>query len=84
MLPNFATLDIKDNMNEVTHDVQHLLKKGQQISYTHQGKDTLVYLDRSMLRHIVINLLSNAIKFSPESSLIEFIKSWSCLRDRLN
>lgn len=71
MLPNFATLDIKDNMNEVTHDVQHLLKKGQQISYTHQGKDTFVYLDRSMLRHIVINLLSNAIKFSPESSLIE-------------
>jgi PAS domain S-box-containing protein len=73
ILPNFATFDIKEHMKEVTHDVQHLLKKGQQIAYVHTGKDAMVCLDRSMLRHIVINLLSNAIKFSAESSTVEVV-----------
>jgi len=58
-------------MNEVTNDVNHLLKSGQTIAYTHIGKESLVYLDPSMMKHIAINLLSNAIKFSDESSEIK-------------
>jgi signal transduction histidine kinase len=57
-------------MAEVIQDIQHLLKKGQHIAYHHSGGNE-VYLDPSMMKHIVTNLLSNAIKFSPENTPIE-------------
>ena len=47
-----------------------MLKKGQQINSTSSGNN-LVYLDQSMMKHIITNLLSNAIKFSPENSIID-------------
>jgi PAS domain S-box-containing protein len=66
----YVAYDIKEQMNEVIQSVQHLLKKEQELLYTHAGKDATVLLDPSMMKHIVINLLSNAIKFSNESSAI--------------
>ena len=57
-------------MKEAIQEVQHLLKKGQQIVYDASG-DNIVYFDPSMMKHIVINLLSNAIKFSLEGSIVE-------------
>ena len=63
--------DVKELMNEIVHEVNHLLKKEQRISYVHTGKEKVTYLDPSMMKHIVINLLSNAIKFSNEKSVIE-------------
>lgn len=66
----YAEYDIKQQMNEIIHEVNHLLKKGQQINYSHTGKTSIVNLDNSMMKHIIINLLSNAIKFSPEFSPI--------------
>ncbi len=68
---NYREYDIKLQMQEIVHEVQHLLKKGQSIAYEHIGEDSSVYLDTSMMKHIVINLLSNAIKFSNEESVIE-------------
>ncbi len=65
--------DIKELMNEILHEVNHLLKKEQKISYVHTGKERVTYLDPSMMKHIVTNLLSNAIKFSPEKSIIELV-----------
>lgn len=70
---NYREYDIKEQMKEVVQDVQHMLKKGQTISYDHKGADATVYLDGSMMKHIVINLLSNAIKFSPEQSAIDLV-----------
>lgn len=67
----FSEYDVKEQMIDVIQEVQHLLKRGQHISYKHIGKDTVVSLDPSMVKHIVINLLSNAVKFSPEQSAIE-------------
>jgi PAS domain S-box-containing protein len=69
ILPIYSHYDVKKQMQDAMQAVQHLLK-GQQISYTHTGNNT-VHLDASMMRHIVTNLLSNAIKFSPEGSVIE-------------
>ena len=40
-----------------------MCKLGQQIVYQHHGQK-LVYLDKGILRRIVLNLLSNAIKYS--------------------
>lgn len=68
---NYREYNIADQMNEVIADVQHLLKKGQTINYTHTGSSGKVYLDASMMKHIVTNLLSNAIKFSNEGSVVD-------------
>jgi PAS domain S-box-containing protein len=69
--PHLSEFDITAMIGNMINEVQHLLKRGQHISYTHSGKDTSFSLDASMLKHIVVNLLSNAIKFSPEDSIIE-------------
>ncbi len=67
--PHYSSYDVKKQMNDAIQEVQHLLKKGQQIIYSPSGGNT-VYLDPSMMKHIVTNLLSNAIKFSTEDSTI--------------
>ncbi|MBC7552530.1 MAG: PAS domain-containing sensor histidine kinase [Taibaiella sp.] len=69
--PNFIQYDISKQMQEITHDVHHLLKMQQSISYTHTGADALVNLDPSMMKHVVTNLLSNAVKFSSDEAVIE-------------
>ena len=47
-----------------------ILKQGQEFDYLHSG-ETLVQLDLSLLRNILINLISNAIKFSPNDAAIK-------------
>ena len=44
-------------------ELGEMCKLGQQIVYQHHGQK-LVYLDKGILRRIVLNLLSNAIKYS--------------------
>lgn len=68
---NYREYDVEVQMKEIVQELQHLLKKQQVISYKHTGKSATVYLDSSMMRHIVINLLSNAIKFSNEHKEIK-------------
>lgn len=70
---NYREYDVQDQMQEVIQEVHHLLKRDQVISYTHTGTPSSVYLDASMMKHIVMNLLSNAIKFSNEQSVIELV-----------
>ena len=70
---NYREYDIKDQMEAIAQEVQHLLKKGQYVAYNHLGPVSSVYLDASMMKHIVINLLSNAIKFSNEMAVIEVV-----------
>ncbi len=71
IMAKFSEYDVKEQMIDLIQEVQHLLRRGQHISYRHNGNNTVVSLDPSMIRHIVINLLSNAVKFSPEQTAIE-------------
>ena len=71
--PHYRDFDVKELMKEIIQDVQHLLKKGQTISYDHIGDSTGAHLDSSMMKHIVTNLLSNAVKFSNEDAVIELV-----------
>lgn len=69
LAPKFSLFNINEHINGVINEVGPLQKKGQQIVYQHEGEDA-VFLDPSILMHIVMNLLSNAIKFSPDHSSI--------------
>jgi len=70
-----AHFNIISLVSEIIDEMRSNLKNGQEIQYEHTG-DEEVYIDPSMLKHIIMNLVSNASKFSPENSTIE-IKS-SC------
>ena len=64
-----AFFDIEQFITDQYHEVSDIFKKGQKIEYTHQG-ESIVNLDETLFRNILINLLSNAAKFSPEDTKI--------------
>lgn len=68
-----SEFNIKEYIAGINNEIISIQKKGQNISYRHEGPE-LITLDPGLLKHIIINLLSNAIKFSPENARIE-IKS---------
>jgi len=55
---------------ELINEMRPLAKAGQIIIYEHSGDDSIVSLDKKIIRHITFNLVSNAIKFSPENKKI--------------
>lgn len=65
-----AHFNLKDLIINIAGEMKVSLKKQQKIKYQHEGS-TDVFLDASLLKHIVMNLVSNASKFSAEASLIE-------------
>ena len=70
MVAHFTIFDIQDMISTIINEITSIVKPGQEILYQHDG-DSMVSLDPSLLRNVMINLLSNAIKFSPENSKIE-------------
>jgi PAS domain S-box-containing protein len=68
----FEPFDIAALIKGLVSEMQSIAKKDQQIYFQHQG-GKLVYLDPSLIKHIIMNLLSNAIKFSPENSTIQIL-----------
>jgi PAS domain S-box-containing protein len=65
-----ADLDLPGLIEVLVQEMQLNVRKGQTVVYQHKGEKT-IWLDASLLRHIVMNLVSNAIKFSPEGATIE-------------
>jgi PAS domain S-box-containing protein len=59
----------KSFMNNLIDEIKGATKTGQSIYYSHAGEDE-IFIDTTLLKHIIFNLLSNAIKFSPENSQI--------------
>lgn len=62
--------DIESFAQDITGELRELTKKGQTITYIHEGEQKRVLLDKNLTRNICINLLSNAIKYSEESKPI--------------
>ena len=56
---------------EITEEMQSVSKVGQEIVFNYTG-DQIAYIDKVLMRHILVNLLNNAIKYSPENSKIDF------------
>jgi signal transduction histidine kinase len=63
-------LDIQQYISILVEELQAISRPGQQLAYKHEGPKK-VYLDPSLLRHILMNLITNAIKFSFDDSVIE-------------
>lgn len=56
-------------LEELHEDMMLLAKAGQEMRFIPSGEN-VVFLDKNLLRALLVNLLSNAIKFSPENSTI--------------
>lgn len=61
--------DIRQNIRNLIGELDGILKKGQRITYKHEGSPT-IWLDPELLKHIMMNLISNAVKFSAEGKQI--------------
>jgi len=59
-----------EELEVVIHEMEHLLKSGQQIHFLPTLKRTTLWSDMHLLQNILINLISNAIKFSAENMVI--------------
>jgi PAS domain S-box-containing protein len=60
---------------ELTEEMQAVAKLNQKINYVHESSLDEFYIDKQILRNVLINLLSNAIKYSDEGTTIDFISS---------
>ncbi len=64
-----SEVHLSEFTESIVQDMQEVAKPGQTIVYSHTGQ-TLIHVDRKILRVILVNLVSNAIKFSPEEKRI--------------
>lgn len=62
--------DLFGFMNELTDEMQGVAKPGQEVLVSFEGERE-VFLDKRLLKNILINLISNATKYSPSDSEIE-------------
>lgn len=73
---NLEEVDLKTCITEVQEAMQHLFKNGQKFEYRQEGS-TEAFLDKNLIRNILINLISNAIKYSPENGHIVVTTTFS-------
>ncbi len=66
----FTEFNLEEVIIAIAGEIKNNLKKNQKIKYHHEG-DTIVLMDASLLKHIIMNLVSNASKFSDEGSPVE-------------
>jgi len=72
MQPDYKPFDLLLLAEEITEQIRQQAKPGVHIIHHHSGEDSVVYLDRTMLRHCLVNLLSNALKYSNDNGSIKF------------
>ena len=62
-------VDLRSHMTEIISEMSSMTKEGQNLKLIMTGKD-LVFIDKTLLRNILVNLISNAIKYSSEDKEI--------------
>ncbi len=68
-----TSFDLEDFARDLAQEMQLLAKKNQTILYENCGLKEVVFLDKEILRNVLINLLSNALKYSGEGSVVRFV-----------
>jgi len=66
---HFTFFNIRELILQLVNEMNDILKKGQEVKYTHKGKE-VIRLDEVLFKNILINLISNAAKFSAEGKTI--------------
>jgi len=74
---NPVEFEIVSFAQTIVDELKNITKEDQQIVLSHNGENATVWLDKQLLKNVVINLLSNAIKYSPAGRNIEFKTSIS-------
>ena len=64
-----VSFDPEETIADIVDEIRGLLKPGQELLVTHEGKEKN-FLDKTMLKNIISNLISNSIKFSGENTKI--------------
>ncbi|MES2730862.1 MAG: ATP-binding protein [Bacteroidota bacterium] len=65
--------DIVQFAEELTEEISTIAKENQTIRYSHRGQSKEVWMDKQLLKNVLINLLSNAIKYSGPGQSIELM-----------
>jgi signal transduction histidine kinase len=68
----FADFNLTELGEEITEEMQLLVKNSQIITYNHIGKEYNIHLDKNLLKNSIVNLITNAVKYSGENAKIEF------------
>ncbi len=68
---NFEDSNIESLCNLVIHEVEGIMKEGQDIKLFFNTERRNVITDERILKNILFNLISNAIKYSKKNDLIE-------------
>jgi two-component system, LuxR family, sensor kinase FixL len=63
-------LNLRDLSEDVVDEMNSMTKTGQTIVHKCVDCNSILKLDKNVLKNIITNLLSNAIKYSPEHSII--------------
>lgn len=63
-----SEFNIQELSKEIQEEMFSLLNENQQLSYKHSGTD-LIYLDKNIIKNILLNLISNAIKYSEKGTI---------------
>ncbi|MBX2977568.1 MAG: PAS domain S-box protein, partial [Ignavibacteriaceae bacterium] len=68
---NPELVDIENLINTYLAEIKTFTSAKHNLIFTFKGDSKTLYLDKKLLRHIIINLLTNAIKYSPNGGKIE-------------
>ncbi|MBY0434419.1 MAG: PAS domain-containing sensor histidine kinase, partial [Cyclobacteriaceae bacterium] len=66
----YSEINIRDFLEELVPDMELIRKGNQRILCEYSGDEIEVFLDKQLLRSILLNLISNAIKYSSIDSII--------------
>ncbi len=69
----FEKFSLQSLVNEVVYNANITLKSNQNLDYTGDFNDMILYQDKGVLELALSNLLGNAIKYSKEDALIKFV-----------
>jgi K+-sensing histidine kinase KdpD len=69
----FEEFSLQCLVNEVVYNANITLKSNQNLDYTGNFNDMILYQDNGVLELALSNLLGNVIKYSKEDALIKFV-----------
>ena len=71
VMANPEYLGLNELIGTITEEIKSIAKAGQRISFTGLVGNDQIFIDKRILKNIMLNLISNAIKYSNENTNID-------------